>query len=467
MKHLTALIVLVLAALLVLSCEKSPNPLDSPNSPNPADLGDVQYSAKPNNVQRPPVAPFFPSDENVSRIMKPGVVASTALAAASQVVVDDDGAADFTTIQDAVNSGAKKIIVRPGTYAENVTIGPNAIVNIEGAGIGSTWVTGVAGTAGPIIDVLPGSKVNIKELAVDGGSAMAGSTVYGIRYDQANGAIEDVEVKNIRDASGGAQGVGIRVQSSGTLTKVTVDECVVSNYMRAGINGNGPGVKLTVRESTVSGPVLPRVWAPNGIQISRGAEGTVKSNEIDNNPSPNPPGGAGSGILLFCAGPTLVQGNKVTDADLGIGIADNANGKVMNNEIKDSVFDGISLQFIGLYYGGSLGCDPSVSPTHDNLVQNNKIKNSAYDGISFANYDPASAPTTPSNNRILTNQIEGSGFDGIHVYDGAGNQLSKNRIETSSGTDAVDDTIGGGTAGTANTWTKNKGATSVPAGLVK
>lgn len=467
MKRLTALIMLTLAGMWVLSCEKSPNPLNSQDPQNPVEVGDIQHSAKQQSKQRPPVAPFFPSEETESMFMKQGLVGATSLAAASQVVVDDGGGADFTTIQDAVNSGAKKIIVRAGTYAENVTIGPNANVTLDGDGSGSTWVTGVAGTAGPIINVLAGSKVIIEDLAVDGGSAMAGGTVYGILYDQANGTIEDVEVRNIRDASGGAQGVGIRVQSSGTVAKVTVDECVVSNYTRAGINGNGPGVKLTIRQSTVSGPVLPRVWAPNGIQISRGAEGTVKNNHVDNNPSPNPPGGAGSGILLFCAGPTLVQSNKVTSADLGIGIADNANGKVLNNEIEDSAFDGISLQFIGLYYGAPLGCDPSVSPTHDNLVQNNKIKNSVYDGISFANYDLASAPTTPNDNRILTNQIEGSGFDGIHVYDGAGNQLSKNRIETSGGTDAVDDTIGGGTAGTANTWTKNKGATSVPPGLVK
>lgn len=467
MKHLSALTALGVAALLVWSCEKSPNPLSTPDSDIPADVSDVPYSATLNKLQRPPVAPFFPSDGNEPRVMKSHAAATPSLAAAAQVVVDDDGGADFTTIQDAVNSGAKKIVVRAGTYAENVTIGPNATITIDGSGIGSTLITGVAGTAGPIIDVLPGSKVHIDELTVDGGSAMAGGTVYGIRYDQASGALDDVEVKNIRDASGGAQGVGIRVQSSGTVAKVNIDECTVSNYTRAGINGNGPGVKLAVRQCTVSGPVLPRVWAPNGIQISRGAEGTVKGNTVDNNPSPNPPGGAGSGIILFCAGPTLVQGNKVSDADLGISIGDNANGKVLSNEIKDSAFEGISLQFIGLYYGSSLGCDPSVSPTHGNLVQNNKIKNSGYNGISFANYDLASAPTTPNNNRILSNEIEGSGFDGIHVYDGAGNQLSKNRIETSGDTDAVDDTIGGGTAGTANTWTKNKGTTSTPPGLVK
>lgn len=454
MKKQTSLIMLAFVLILMFwGCGESPNPVDE----------DILLRVD-KQVQRqlPPVSVVsMPVDDGI-RLEKKGSIATPTVAAADVVVVDDDGGADFTTIQDAVNSGAKKIIVRAGAYAENVVIGPSAKVTIVGDGMGVTWVTGVASTAGPIIDVLASSDVNISDLTVDGGSAMSGGTVTGIRYTEAHGRVKNVAVLNIRDASGDAQGLGIRVQSSGPKAKVFVERCEVSNYTRAGIIGDGSGVNLTVKDCDVDGPVLPRVWAPNGVQISRGAIGNVRGNDVDNNPSPNPPGGAGSGIILFCAGPTNVQNNKVTNCDLGVSIGDNTKARVHNNEITDSTFDGISLQFIGQLYG-DIGC--GVTLTENNLVKNNKISGSSDTGISFANFDPTTAANTPNNNRIQINTIADSGVDGIHIFDGAGNYILNNKMTNSSSTDSVDDTVGGGTAGTANTWKNNKCSSSSPAGL--
>ena len=138
-----------------------------------------------------------------------------------------------------------------------------------------------------------------------------------------------------------------------------------------------------------------------------------------------------------------------------------------NNQILGGTLDGISLQFIGHSYGVSLGCDPDVSPTEGNVVKNNKIRNSADFGVSLANYDPASAPHTPNDNVVRQNNIEDSGFDGIHVWDGRANEFLGNKIKDSGDNDAVDDTVGGGTAGTANLWKNNDCTTSDPAGLCK
>ncbi len=453
MKKQTSLMMLLFVfSLIFWGCSDSSNPVDETNFQR------VDKQAR----QIPPVSVAdAPVDDGI-RLEKPGVTVPPTLAAVQNVVVDDDGGADFTTIQDAVNSGAKKITVRSGAYAENVVIGPGAKVTIIGAEVGLTLVSGVAGTAGPIMDVLAGSDVNISDLTVDGGSAMSGGVVTGIRYNEAHGRVKNVAVLNIRDASGGAQGIGIRVQSTGPKAKVFVEKCEVSNYTRVGINGNGVGVNLTVKDCDIGGPLLPRVWAPNGIQVSRGAMGNIRGNDVDNNPSPNPPGGAGSGIILFCAGTTNVQNNKVTRADLGIAIADNANAKVHNNEIIDSSFDGISLQFIGLLFG-DIGC--GVTLTENNLIKNNKISGSSDTGISFANFDPTTAANTPNNNRLLINTIDDSGVDGIHVFDGEGNLIQNNEMTNSGSTDSVDDTVGGGTAGTANTWKNNICSSSSPAGL--
>jgi hypothetical protein len=312
-------------------------------------------------------------------------------------------------------------------------------------------------------------------LTVDGGSAMNGGTVWGIRYDESDGWIHRVHVLNIRNPSGGSQGVGIRVQSTtGAPADVDVSWSHVENYTRAGINGNGTGVDLDVFNNTVTGPVSPTVWAPNGIQISRGAKGEVRFNIVDNNPSPNPPGGGGSGIILFCAGRTSVFGNRVTDADLGISIADNQHASVSQNIISDSVFDAISLQFIGMYFG-DIGC--GVTPARHNWVAWNHALDSGDTGISFFNYDGGSDSTTPDHNVVSFNRIDGSALTGIRVYESSlfsfpfaapsDNWITKNWIKNtgSSGIDAQDDTAGGGTAGTANFWNKNACVTSLPAGL--
>ena len=104
-------------------------------------------------------------------------------------------------------------------------------------------------------------------------------------------------------------------------------------------------------------------------------------------------------------------------------------------------------------------------PVENNRILRNLISLSGDTGVSLANFDLGTAPATPNDNVIAHNKVDGSVVDGIHVFDGADNLFQKNKITNSGGTDAVDDTSGGGTAGTANTWKKNTCSTSIPAGL--
>jgi parallel beta-helix repeat protein len=390
--------------------------------------------------------------------------------------VDDDRVqcprAEYTTIQDAVDAaasspGVHQIHVCEGTYAEDVSVGSGNRLQITGDGTGKTFVTGAVATSGPIIGALGAGQVDISHLTVDGGSAMAGDAVYGIRYTDTDGDIQDVKVLNIRNSDGKSQGIGLLVGAATASASVNVADSVVQNYTRTGIEGDGSGVHLNVAHSVVLGPVPALVWAPNGIQLSRGADGQVVNNVVSENTSPNVDAGAGSNIILFCAGSAHVYGNVVRMGDLGITIADNAGAHVRNNEIDDSGVDGISLQFIGLYFGSALGCTPSISPTQDNFVHDNRITSSSRTGISLSNFDPGSAASTPNDNTIGSNAVDTSGLDGIHVFYGEDNELKNNRIDDSEGTDAVDDTSGGGSAGTANIWKNNKCSSSSPDGLCK
>jgi parallel beta-helix repeat protein len=372
---------------------------------------------------------------------------------------DDCPEAQFNTIQQAVTAaaimpGMETIRVCPGTYPENVLIGTGNSLELRGSGIANTFVTGVSGTPGPIIDVDNAGVVSISRLTVDGRSLLAGGVVWGIRYDETDGKIQKVAVRNIRDSSGASQGLCIRIQSSGLEMELTVRDTITDNCTRANIIANGLGVEAVIEHNSVTGPVAPKVWAPNGIQVSRGAEARVANNDVSGMTSPSPPAGAGSGIILFCAGPTTVRSNGVSESDLGIALGDNAGATVSRNRVEDSVFDAYSLQFIGTLFG-DLGCPVFPSPTTNHVLSDNRARDSGEYGISLASFDPAD-PVPPSDNTISKNDIRGSGIDGIHVFDGRDNQFLGNRIRDSAtvdptGVDAEDDTTGTRTAGTANT----------------
>lgn len=401
------------------------------------------------------------------------------------VEVDDDGldcpAAAFDTIQEAVNDPkATHIRVCAGVYPEFVTIeSMNNVKILKGDGEGQTFVTGVVGGPGPIIDVKSGGYVKIKHLTVDGEAAMEGEELYGIRYQNTSGKIKHVGVMNIRDASGASQGVGIHVEttetngitaiaSSPNIARVIIENSYVQGYTRVGINGDGEGVHLTVFGNEIIGPKTPTEWAPNGIQISRGAEGRVAFNFIENNISPRPSRGQGSGIILFCPGrQTRVIGNYSYKDDNGIVLADAMDATVFRNIVDEAKFNAVNMQFLGLFFG-DIGCTSSVDnikPTERNTVSFNTLINSNGNGIIFVNGDSATDPDQPRDNKVFFNKVENSNDDGIDLSSGIANLLIFNSIENSGDDDAVDRTMGSGTAGTANIWLSNQCDDTDPSGL--
>jgi hypothetical protein len=105
-------------------------------------------------------------------------------------------------------------------------------------------------------------------------------------------------------------------------------------------------------------------------------------------------------------------------------------------------------------------------PTLDNVLEQNLALRSRENGISFASFDPTD-PVPPTMNDIVGNVVLVSGVDGIHVFDGVDNKLIGNSIAMSGDHDCDDDTVGSGTAGTANFWHHNQGTTREPPGLCK
>ncbi len=353
--------------------------------------------------------------------------------------VDDDRVecpnAPYSSIQDAIDSGATNIRVCAGEYYENVNISRTPVLSISGAGAGSTIIHGLAGTPGPIISVTSRGRATIENLTVEGNAILAGRRVYGIRYQESNGTIRGVAVRDIRDQTGHAEGIGIAIESSTVAANVVVEHSEVSNATRVGILANGSAVQARISNNRVQGPSLPKRWAPNGISISRGASALVESNEVWDAASPAPERGAASGIMSRCAGLTKIRYNRIYAADLGVSIVDAQNTWVLDNDIYDSKSDAITLQSVGNYFGDP-GCPGGVKHTAQNHVSGNHAANSGGHAISIASFDPNFAVER--------------------------NSLIANSADVSGSADMVDPTIGNAFAGTRNWWYANVCLTSTP-----
>ncbi|MEM7244632.1 MAG: hypothetical protein AAF533_04780 [Acidobacteriota bacterium] len=405
-------------------------------------------------------------------------LASTA--SAVLLTVDDDGVecplADHATIQDAVNAaaglpGPDDIRICEGTYPENVIIGPSNTLEIFGDGVGDTIVTGVAGSAGPIIDIIDAGTVTLRQLTVDGQSAMTpGTVVYGVRFDGTNGNLRQSEVRNIRDALGTSEGVGVRVQSTGgSPISVTVRNNLLDNVTRVFVSADDPGVNVNVFGNLIAGPVAPTVIVPNGAQVSGGAVGTVARNVFEDLVAPPSATESASAVILFCSEPTVVEGNTIIGADIGIAVTDSQDIDLIDNDIIDSNFDGVSFQFIGESLTGASLCPSGlVVPVSGNTIACGNITGSGESGISLVNFDPDNAGVT--DNTLIANHISDNAFAGIAVFEFSGaypsdNTFDCNDITENGVTDIFEESVGMRTAGTANLYVGNGCDSSQVTGL--
>ncbi len=106
----------------------------------------------------------------------------------------------------------------------------------------------------------------------------------------------------------------------------------ITGYQKTGIVVDGANSSSTVDQNIITGPgtntTLSKAIAMNGIQISRGATGSVTNNQITNNvcDDPDPAAGCGpdpfatqsAGILIYNSDGLTIQGNSLTGNDIGI-----------------------------------------------------------------------------------------------------------------------------------------------------
>jgi hypothetical protein len=198
-------------------------------------------------------------------------------------------------------------------------------------------------------------KVKVAGLTIEGplpGNGSCANDEFGILVlDGANATINKDRVLNIRDANSGLHGcqygVGIQVgrkywptadfstfKTEDFVGTAAIVASGITGYQKNGITVDGPGSIGAVSNNAIvgdgAGHGVSTIIAQNGVQISRGAKGSVRGNSITTNQytPPSTPtlnsGASSAGVLLFggCGDELVtgvsVSGNKLTNNDVGI-----------------------------------------------------------------------------------------------------------------------------------------------------
>jgi parallel beta-helix repeat protein len=219
--------------------------------------------------------------------------------------------------------------------------------------------------------------------------------------------------------AGGSDGIVIR-----DSTNVEVRSLQITNTSMGIVAAHAP--KTEIRDMVIT----------NAKQYGIFFTGSDKSEAQKNRIS-------GSGFAGIAAGDTpnvSIKQNSVTSFNYGIYIFSSTNAKIVSNHVTNAGQTGILLANLTR-----------------STVKHNTASGSSY-GITLGG---------TNSNTISENTVTNNSTAGILVESSAaGNTIRKNLMQ-GNGTDAVDQSTGSQTTGTANIWLRNTCATSTPAGLCK
>jgi nitrous oxidase accessory protein NosD len=367
--------------------------------------------------------------------------AGNASAAGPVLIVDNDGYASPpdncgaltpapTSIEAAVEAAppGATINVCPGTYIEQVSFEPDdngttirSIVR-RAAVIKAplTIVTNIVDEQA-IVHVNGATGIRILAFTITGPSPTPCNGIhYGVWVENnGSGTIDDNHITDIRDEdpasldpplSGCQNGVGIHVGrkyfDGPTVGAATITRNLIDRYQKNGMTVDNVGSSATIIGNRVKGWGPTPAIAQNGIQISRGAYGNVRNNEVSDNIYTGPAMAVASsaGILLYGAPPadpspapgTTVADNYVYRNDDNIPAYGTEFARILNNRVLDST------RFDGIY----MGSDTSDNRIEDNFLRNN-AEHDCHDDSTGPNSPPAFVANFWINNDGLTENKPG------------------------------------------------------------
>jgi len=271
-------------------------------------------------------------------------------------------------------------------------------------------------------------------------SASAGAVVHVTAGSYHGGYVLSKKVKLLAqgrvviDASGSADGTGIRVVGPGGSGSVVQGFIVEKATYEGILVGTSPGAANPV-PAPVSNVTLRNDWVLSNNQ-GRGtpnAAGECKS-------KPPVPADCGGGIHLVWADHTTVENNIVAYNSDGILLTDEfgptAHNVIRNNRVLNNVYEcGIVLAGHSPKAVAKDGSLTDQAGVHDNLIENNLVRNNGVAlsgaGILLGGGAPGSAVYA---NVIRGNTIDLNGHSGVTIHQHVTGNLGGNQI--------LDNTIG-------------------------
>ncbi len=348
-----------------------------------------------------------------------------------------DGTDDDVEIQAAIDSlpvGGGKVVLLEGIYTISATVTVDKPCNIKGAGLGITIIY-LDDTSNVDVFTIPTGQVDvtIRDLTIDANHANNATDGNGIfcTNDNFNCVFENLEIQNCREH-------GIFVDSTGTFSKVTINNCDIHDCLTYGItlDGNRGTIVTNTRSYLntgmgvdVNSSIYCRVSdnefysnTQHGIYVFGGTHNTFTDNQCYYNTqhgvlayqtdhcifsNSNCSENVWHGIILQRADNCIVDGNRCDDAGNG--------------------YDGIQI------YGNGAGS----SQANYNLVVNNSCINPGgglqENGI-YIRGGANAIGNIVMNNQCLNNDTEQIQDDGTNtvIKDNAG-YIHSGEVRTASG----------------------------------
>ncbi len=312
------------------------------------------------------------------------------------LVVDASGGGNYTTIQDAINAATTvdgdTVLVRDGTYTENITVSKRLAIMSEH---GNVTTTVVAADPNTHVFTISANSVTIKGFSIYG--ATGGRAGIYINGDASNSTLTEnrcgYDTTHMNYFGIYLRTTGHVVSNnycSGNTQGILLDGVSDSSMMGNTCTGNAVNIKVAYSgpNNTVSGN---HVGNGNiGIWIADSDQNVIIDNTIEVN---------GNGIQLTNANDNIVSRNMCLDNGYGLNLSTSSNNLLSENTCTEGSYG------IYLYGGGTNHVFDNIFSNNDRGVQLNASNTNVFRGntISSNNYGMWGAT---SNTVYLNNFID-------------------------------------------------------------
>ena len=412
------------------------------------------------------------------------VLGSIGTASATTWMVDADGGADFTGIQDAVDaaSAGDTLIVKSGTYYENVLVNKQLILKgvdsgggkpvIDAIGIWSTITLSVDGiTLEGFTITYSGSRIGSEGLDVTSNDNIitnntvntAGNTTHGISIDSHNNTVTGNIVTNSNigiylDHSSNSTIIGNNVSNNNVcgiwLIASYCNNITSNTFVNDGLIVWGP-YQDTVEDNTVNGKPLVYLEDVSDTEVTDAGQVilvncnniTVKNLELSN---------TSVGVTLWETDDSIVSNNNMCNNRHGIVIDDSCNNTISGNYVSNNDWGGI---YLGYSHKNALSYNTFVNDglysrdSYENTVEENTVNgkplvyledtsdieitdagqvilvncnNITVDDLDLSNTYVGVALWGTEDSQILNNTVCNNNGGGIYLYSSGNNTISGN-----------------------------------------